>query len=130
MAQQAIELILLQQWASYMTTPIWIMDASGGLLFYNEPAEELLGRRFGEAGEIVAEELADMFVTTELDGSPVPNEALPIVVALTKQTPAHRRIRVKALDEAWREIEITALPIEGQGGRHLGAVALFWEPAS
>jgi hypothetical protein len=30
-------------------------------------------------------------------------------------------------DGVWRKIEVTAFPVEGQGGRHLGAVAIFWE---
>jgi PAS domain-containing protein len=127
MAQEPVELILIKHWASYMATPMWIMDGSGDLLFYNEPAEIILGRHFDEVGEINADDLADLFVTTELDGSPVENKALPIVVALTERVPAHRQIRLKGFDRVWREIEITALPIEGQGGRHLGAVALFWE---
>lgn len=127
MAQEPIELILIKHWASYMATPMWIMDGAGDLLFYNEPAEIILGKHFDDAGEINAEDLAEMFVTTELDGSPLENKALPVVIALTERIPAHRQIRMKGFDQEWREIEITALPIEGQGGRHLGAVALFWE---
>jgi hypothetical protein len=34
---------------------------------------------------------------------------------------------MRGLDGAWRTIEVTAFPIEGQAERHLGAVALFWE---
>ena len=32
------------------------------------------------------------------------------------------------LDGKHRELDVTAFPIEGQGGRHLGAFAAFWEP--
>jgi PAS domain-containing protein len=126
--QAPVELILLKHWASYMATPIWIMDATGDLLFYNEPAEQILGKRFDEAGEINAKAISELFETSDVDGSPLENHALPVVVALTKRTPAHRRIRFKTLDQAWREIEIAAVPIEGQGNRHLGAMAMFWEP--
>jgi hypothetical protein len=34
---------------------------------------------------------------------------------------------ITALDGIKRRIEVTAFPIEGQGGRHLGAVAILWE---
>lgn len=130
MAQQPIELILLKQWAEHIAIPVWIMDADGNLVFYNEPAEAILGRRFDEAGEINAEELADRFVTTGLDGHPVPTKELPVVVALTEGHPAHRELRIQALDTGQsRQIEITAIPIRGQGARDLGAVALFWESA-
>jgi hypothetical protein len=34
---------------------------------------------------------------------------------------------MKGLDGEWRNLEVTAFPIEGVGKRHLGAVAIFWE---
>ena len=111
MAQQPIELILLKQWATHIATPVWIMDLGGNLVFYNEPAEGLLGRRFDEAGEFHADELADLFVTTGLDGSPVATKELPVVIALTEHRPAHGEIRIQALDTGEsRQIEVTAIP--------------------
>ncbi len=68
-----------------------------------------------------------MFETSHIDGAPLDTGSLPIVIALTERVPAHRRIRFRTLDQAWRQIEITAVPIEGQGNRHLGAMAMFWE---
>lgn len=131
MAQHPIELILLKQWATHIATPVWIMDVEGNLVFYNEPAEGLLGRRFDEAGELHADELADLFVTTGLDGEPVASKELPVVVALTEGHPAHGELRIQTLDTGEsRQIEVTAIPIEGQGARHLGAFAVFWESAA
>jgi len=127
MAQQPVELILLKQWASYLALPVWLINEVGDLLYYNEPAEGLLGVRFDEAGEIHANELAERFQTTALDGTPFPNEELPIVVALMQRVPNHATLRVKAIDGVWRRLAISAFPIEGQGDRHLGAVAMFWE---
>lgn len=127
MAQQPIELILLKQWASYLSLPVWLMDRHGNLLYYNEPAEALLGVRFEEAGEIHVEQLAERFQTSALDGTPFPNEELPVVVALQQRVPNHATLRVQAFDGVWRQLAITAFPVEGQGGRHLGAVAMFWE---
>ena len=127
MAQQPVELILLKQWAGYLAFAVWIADEQGNLLYYNEPAEYLLGVRFDEAGELHADELADRFSTTALDGSPFPNEKLPVVVALRDRVPDHAALRVRGFDGVWRHLAITAFPVEGQGGRHLGAVAMFWE---
>ena len=79
-------------------------------------------------GEIPASEVADKFVTTDLDGSPLATEHLPLVIALTRAEPAHRPLRFKAGDGSWRVVEVTALPVTGHADRPLGAVTMFWEP--
>ncbi len=126
MAQQPIELILLRQWASYLDIPIWLMDEHGDLLFYNEPAEQLLGLRFDEAGRINARQLAEMFVTTRLDGSPMPTEELPIVMALQHGHPVHGELRLSTSSGISRQIQVSAFPVDALGRRH-GVVAMFWE---
>lgn len=126
-AQHPIEIILARQWASTMAHPIWITDDVGNLLFYNEPAELILGVRFDEAGEMPAEELGALFETETLDGSPMPSSELPLLKALTEWVPAHGPLRIRAHDKVWREIEVTAIPLIGEGDRRLGAIALFWE---
>ncbi len=125
--QEPIELILIKHWASYVTIPILIADAAGTLIFYNQPAEAILGRSFDEAGEINATDLEKVFVTQDLDGSRLPSEELPLVRSLVERVPSHRTIRIRALDGPWRTIDVTALPIIGQGDRQLGAFAAFWE---
>ena len=127
MAQKEVELILLRQWASHLNMPIFLVDREGKLLYYNEPAEVLLGRSFDEAGEMPAADLSSLFETTDEDGSPIPSSDLPLGIALTQRRPAFRRIRFKALDGVPRLIEIVAFPLDGQGGHWLGAVAIFWE---
>lgn len=125
--QQSLEMILLRQLASYLASPIWIMDASGDLLYYNEPAEELLGVQFDDAGPIQASDLASMFKVTDLNGEALPDSELPVVIALTKRLPAHRALQFHGLDGVRREVEVTAMPVVGQGDRFLGAFATFWE---
>ena len=127
MPQQPIELILTRQWASYLAVPVWVVGERGDLLYYNEAAEAVLGRRYDEAGEMPVEELATIFKTTAMDGSPIAADAIPIIVALRERRAAHLALRIQGLDNVWRDIEATAFPLEGQGGRHLGAVAFFWE---
>jgi PAS domain-containing protein len=127
MPQMPIELILMRQCASSLAMPVWLMGENGDLLYYNEPAEPILGCRFDEAGEMPGEVLAKMFQTTAEDGSPLDADDLPINTAIRKRRPAHRWMRIQGLDAVWRKIEVTAFPIEGQKGRHLGAVAIFWE---
>lgn len=129
MAQLSIEVILLRQWATYLAMPIWVMDEDGDLIFYNAPAEEILGLRFDEVGAVHADDLATVFETTGVDGEPMPNKELPVVIALSERRPAYARLKIKTFNHAWHDIEVSAFPIEGQGGRHLGAVAMFWESA-
>ncbi len=130
MAQKEIELILLRQWASYMATPIWIADSDENLLYFNEPAEAILGLRFDEAPELTLEELPAYFQLTTEDGTPLSWEAFPPTVALRDHRPAHRRLRGRGRDGVWRTVEVTAFPLVGQAGRNLGAVAIFWEVES
>jgi PAS domain-containing protein len=125
--QHPIEIILARQWAASMSHPIWITDAAGNLLFYNEAAETILGVRFDEAGEMPASELDARFETTDLDGSPMSAEELPLLRALTDWVPSHGPVRIRADDQIWRVIEVTAIPLIGEGDRRLGAMAMFWE---
>lgn len=127
MAQQPIELVLLKQWATYISIPLWIMDEVGNLVFYNDPAASIIGERFDVVGEINADDLADRFITRNLDGTPMENKTLPIVIALTEGHPAYAALQLRGLDGSWREIEVAAIPISGHGERGLGAFAMFWE---
>ena len=127
MAQHPVEMILLKQWASLMAVPVWISDAEGILIYYNEKAEEILGLRFEDAGELPADRVAEIFVISDLDGSPLPEDQVPLLVALTKHVSTHRRLRFLRADKQWREIAVTAIPIIGEGNRHLGAMVTMWE---
>jgi PAS domain-containing protein len=126
--QQPIEIILLRQWASHMATPIWIAGNRGELLYYNESAEGLLGRRFDEAGQMRLRDLPKIFETTTPEGKPISEADLPLGKALRERQPAHLRVRITALDGKSRLLDITAVPLLVQGGAYLGALAMFWEP--
>jgi len=127
MAQKEIEVILSRQLASYLAMPIIIVDPMGTLLFYNEPAELILGRRFEETGEMAAEEWAPAMIVTDEEGTPLPPEARPLMTALSEQRPMHCDMWLQGWDHVRRHIEITAFPLIGQTGRNLGAMAIFWE---
>jgi PAS domain-containing protein len=127
MGQKPVELILMRQLASYLAMPVFLVDTRGTLVFYNEPAEELLGRRYEETGDMALEEWSTVFTPTTEDGSRLSPEKLPLLIALHKRRAAHRAFRIRGLDGATRRIQATAFPLDGQGGRHLGAVAIFWE---
>ena len=126
MSPAAIELILAQQLTSYLAMPIFIIDPQGTLVFYNEHAGLILGRRFEETGEMPISALATLFETTDDDGTPLPNDELPITIALVEGRPAHHSFWIRGMDNMSRHIEVTAFPLIDQAGQQLGAVALFW----
>ena len=126
-SQQPVEMVLLRQLASYLAIPMWMMDASGTLVYYNEPAEALLGIQFDDVGPIHADQLGAMFRLTAIDGAPLELYEFPIMIALSKHSPAHREVRYCGLDGVWRDVAVSAIPIEGQGGRFHGVLATFWE---
>lgn len=127
MAQKEIEVILTRQWASYLATSVFLVDMEGTLVYYNEPAEQILGRRFDETGAMPLAEWATIFHPTDEAGDPLPPESLPLTRALKECRPAHGKFGIRGLDNVLRQIEVTALPLIGQESRHLGALALFWE---
>jgi PAS domain-containing protein len=124
---QEIETILCRHWASHLQTPVFLVDPDGNLLFYNEPAELILGRRFAETGTMSAAEWSTAFKATDDNDVPLRPDELPLSVALAERQPAHKRFWIVGLDHDRRYIETTALPLIGQADRFLGAVAFFWE---
>ncbi len=127
MAQHEIEVILTRQLASYLAMPIFIVDPAGTLIFYNEPAERILGQRFEETGELAGNEWGTAFNATDESGAPLAPDQLPLMIALEQHRPVHSRIGIVGLDKVRRVIAITAMPLIGHAHRHLGAIAVFWE---
>ncbi|MDG1276879.1 MAG: PAS domain-containing protein [Algoriphagus sp.] len=126
MAIQPIELILGRQFIDGLSMPVFLVDTEGNLLFYNEPAEEILGIRFGETGSMPVEEWSTIFKPTDAEGNPLPPESLPLVQTLTHHKPAQGSFYIDNLKGEKHLINVSAIPIEGRPKRFLGAMALFW----
>ena len=122
-----IQIILTRQLAGYLSVPLFLVDPKGNLLFYNEPAEAVLGRRFDETGVMPAEEWSSIFTVVDDDGRSVPPNDLPLMITLTKRRPAYSRFFIKGLDGVVRHVEVAAIPISGLQNEFLGAAAMFWE---
>jgi PAS domain-containing protein len=127
MSQQEVEVILSRHLAEYLAMPIFIVNPDGDLVFYNEPAEAILGTHYNETGVMPASEWATMFQPVDQAGKPIPPEELPLVIAITRRHPAHKIFWIRGMDGNMREIEVTALPLIGQADRFLGGIAIFWE---
>jgi PAS domain-containing protein len=122
-----IQFILIRQLAGYLGVPLLLVDRKGDLLFYNEPAEAILGRRFEETGAMPAKTWASIFTPLDEQGEPIPPENLPLMIALTTQRPVHRRLYLHGLDGVRRHLEVATIPIVGLQGEFLGAASLQWE---
>jgi PAS domain-containing protein len=125
--QKSILLIVAREFASRLVTPMLIVDERGSLVFYNEPAEEVIGRTFSEAGEMPASEWATLFQIEDLEGGKIPPEQLPVSIALVQRRPSHRTIRFVALDGTRRAAVVTAFPLFARADELSGAFLIFWE---
>ncbi len=127
MSANHIEIILSRQLADCLSIPVFLTDEQGDLLFYNEPAEELLGKRFQETGEMSVEEWSTIFKPVDKNGIPIPRQDLPIVKTLTHHYPAHGEFWIESLKGEKNKVSVTAYPVIGRPDRFLGVVVIFWK---
>jgi PAS domain-containing protein len=123
---QPVELILVRNLASRLAVPVFLVDHAGDLVYFNEPAERVLGRRFDEIRSMPFDEWTTAFLPA-VDGEPMRLDDIPLVTALRSATPAHREFEITGGDGSVRRIKATAFPIVAAGGSLIGAVAMFWE---
>ena len=123
-----METILVRQLADYLSVPVIVFDPGQIAIFYNEPAERLLGVRFAETGRITPDQADELIEVSDGPTAPPGNAPRPVVIALEERRPAHARRWVRRRGDGVRlEVEITAFPLIGQGDALLGAVVMFWE---
>ena len=120
-------LILAREVASNLATPALIADAEGRLVFYNEAAEEVIGRTFAEAGEMPLDEWTASFDPRTLDDAePLPAQRTPSRIALDERRPAHERLRIRSRDGVERQVSATALPLFAHADEFVGIIAFVW----
>jgi PAS domain-containing protein len=127
-AQKPVELILARNLISALSTPAFLVDEGGVLIFYNEAAGTLLGKRFEEVGTVGAPQWGSMFGPIDEAGDPIPYDELPLVLTVRQGRPMHSRLRIRSADGVQHEIEVSALPILTAHGSR-GGIAFFWPRA-
>ena len=127
MPSKPIQMILARQLASSLATPIFLMDAEGTVIYFNEGAEILLNERFEETGEIPADEYAKLVEVTDETRRPIPPEKWPTRVARMQRQPVSRTIWTRNRNSEWRHLQVTVIPIVGEGGALHGVMNIFWE---
>lgn len=124
-----IEIILNRQLADCLAIPVFITDTVGNLLFYNEPAEEILGKRYQDTGEMIVEEWSTIFLSKDENGKLLEPEELPLVKTLLNQLPYFKTFWIESLKGKSEKISVSSYPIIGRAGIFVGAVAIFWRPS-
>ena len=128
MTQRPLELILARNLMSALSTPALLVDEGGLLVFYNEAAGMLLGKRFEELGSVGPEEWGSLFGPFDEEGAPIPYDDLPLVIAVRNGRPAHADFEIRSTDGTHHRVEVSAFPILTAHGSQ-GAIAVLW-PAS
>ena len=122
-----IEIILNRQLADCLSIPVFITDTIGNLIFYNDPAEKILGSRFEETGEMRVETWSTEFKPLDENKAPLPPDELPLVRTLSDHLPHHKTFWIESKSGVAGKISVTSYPIIGRASNFLGAVAIFWE---
>lgn len=123
--QKPLELILARNLLSSISTPAFLVGAGGALLFFNEAAAAMLGRRFEEVGSMSATEWTAAFGPFDEDGQPLPYDEIPATLAVRDNHAHHGRFRIGGAGGQHHEIEASAIPIIGPDGA-TGGIVLFW----
>ena len=124
---KSLPLILARELAANLATPVFLIDAGGVLVFYNEAAELLIGRPFAELGELGAGDFGAVLQLAEPDGTPVRRRDSPAGVAFFERRPSHRVLLATGYDGVRRKVEVTAYPLFGTTEDMHGVVTVFWE---
>jgi PAS domain-containing protein len=126
--QKHLVLILAREFTANLSTPTLVADERGSLVYYNEAAEAIVGRRFSEVGEMPLDEWTAAFEPRTLgpEPEPLPPERRPARIAFDERRAAHARYRVTSADGVEREIEVTAFPLFAHMDAFVGIVVIFW----
>ncbi|HEY3192847.1 MAG TPA: PAS domain-containing protein [Solirubrobacterales bacterium] len=124
-AAQPLEMIEARSLISRLTTASFLVDREGTLVFFNEPAAELLGISFEEAGAMEAGTWGTRFKPREPGGRDLQLEELPLAVTVQSGRPDFARMRITSATGKDHEIEVSAFPIMA-GDTQQGSLAIFW----
>jgi PAS domain-containing protein len=124
-AQRPLELILARNLLSSVSTAAFLVDERGVVVFYNEAAGELLGRRFEECGPMSAEQWGSTHGPFDDSGQPIPFAELDLTKGLMRGRPGHSCFHIRSFEGGDRLIEAAAMPIVASGGQR-GAMVFFW----
>jgi PAS domain-containing protein len=121
----AVEMILARNLVSAIELAAFIVDPEGVVVYFNESAGELIGRRFEEVGELDRDQWNSEFGPFDEFGQLLPTDGLPLTLALREGLPAHGAFHVRVSGDGLIEVEVSALPLVTPHGFQ-GAIVVFW----
>jgi len=124
---RSLPLILARELSANLATPMFLLDAAGMLVYFNDAAELMLGRTYAELGQVTADEFGAMLQLADVDGTPLRRRDSPAGVAFINREPSHRRLVATTLDGRRDTFECTAYPLFGKTNEMHGALAVFWK---
>jgi len=125
--QKSLVLILAREFAANLAMPVYVADAEGTLVYFNEAAEEIAGGSFAETGELPMAQWALRLAPESLDGRPLSRPEMPGGIAYAERRPVHGKMRITGLDGKRRTIEATVFPLFGSSKDFHGVMGIFWE---
>lgn len=126
-APRSLPLILARELAANLATPMFLLDTDGMLVFYNEAAALLLGRPFGELGEMPSSDFGAALAMTDAEGAPIRRRDTPAGIAMFEHRPAHATLWVTNFAGQRLLVDATAYPLFGNEGVMHGVISVFWE---
>jgi PAS domain-containing protein len=131
-AHRPLELILARNLLTNISIPAFLADNRGGLVFYNEAAESLLGMPFQQARNMDPEEWRARFGPFDTARERIPFEEEPLTITLREGRPVHAPLYIRSADGEVHHIEVSAFPL-ANNEEVTGAIGIFWrteEPTS
>jgi PAS domain-containing protein len=124
--QKPLELILARNLLTSISTPSFLVDGHGTLVFYNEAAAAVLGRSFEELGQMTVDEWTEEFGPLAGDGEALAFDELSLTKAIRDGRPAHGNFRIRTAHHSEQPIEAAAFPIVASPEGSSGAMIMFW----
>ena len=124
--QRNLVLILARSFAAQLATAVFLVDAEGTVIYFNEAAERLLGND-SSRGPGWRPKSGRQVPAPGLRRPHRPLEPLPLGVTMLKRESAHGALTILGADGVDRRIEVAAFPLFARTEDFVGAIALFWE---
>jgi PAS domain-containing protein len=121
----ALEMILARNLVSAIELAAFLIDPDGVVVYFNDSAGDLIGRRFEEVGELGRDKWNSEFGPFDEFGQLLPTDDLPLTLALRDGLPANGRFHVRVGGDELLEVEVSALPLVPVHG-FVGAIVVFW----
>ena len=125
-SQKPLELILARNLLTSISTPSFLVDGVGTMVFYNEAAAALLGRSFEESGQMTAEEWTAAFGPIANDDEPVELDQISLTQAVQAGHPAHGSFCIRTAHKDKEVVEAAAFPLVASPNGASGAMIMFW----